>query len=77
MTASTYPFRILHIDLMTDQSKVDVVGGAIVRKYVGDTGLGVKFFYDEIPPKSLPETVNHLGLGHLQGIGNKTRRLSP
>lgn len=50
MTASDYPLRILRVDLSTGRTGIEEVNDATARKYVGGTGLGAKFLYDEVPP---------------------------
>jgi aldehyde:ferredoxin oxidoreductase len=50
MTGNDYPLRILRIDLPTGRSQIEEVDNATARKYVGGSGLGARFLYDEVPP---------------------------
>jgi aldehyde:ferredoxin oxidoreductase len=45
-----YEMRILRVDLSSRRMDVERIDGAAARKYVGGTGLGAKFLYDEVPP---------------------------
>jgi aldehyde:ferredoxin oxidoreductase len=44
-----FPLRILRVDLTTGRSALEEIDDAAARKYVGGTGLGAKFLYDEVP----------------------------
>jgi aldehyde:ferredoxin oxidoreductase len=48
MATKDYTLRILRVDLTAGRSKVEEIDGATARKYVGGTGLGAKFLYDEV-----------------------------
>jgi aldehyde:ferredoxin oxidoreductase len=50
MTTRGYPLKVLRVDLTAGWSKVEEIDDATARKYVGGTGLGAKFLYDEVPP---------------------------
>lgn len=45
-----YPLRILRVDLSSGRTEIEQVDDAIARKYVGGTGLGAKYLYEEVPP---------------------------
>jgi len=46
----SYTTRILRVDLSREQIDVEEVSSEVERKYVGGTGLGAKFLYEEVPP---------------------------
>ena len=46
----SYPMRILRVDLSTERIDEEVIEDSEARKYVGGTGLGTKFLYEEVPP---------------------------
>ncbi len=45
-----YAGRILRIDLSTGQVSGETLSEATLRKYVGGTGIGAKYLYDEVSP---------------------------
>jgi aldehyde:ferredoxin oxidoreductase len=47
---SKYEMRILRVDLNKEQTHEEQLDHEVVRKYVGGTGLGAKYLYEEIPP---------------------------
>ncbi|HID86824.1 MAG TPA: hypothetical protein EYP55_05525 [Anaerolineae bacterium] len=65
-----YAGRILRVDLSTGEIGVEELEEADARKYVGGTGLGAKFLYQEVPPGvgwSDPENRLILATGPLGG----------
>jgi len=46
-----YTLKILRVDLTTGRTHVEEIDKATARKYVGGTGLGAMFLYDEVPPE--------------------------
>jgi aldehyde:ferredoxin oxidoreductase len=45
-----YAGRILRIDLGREQISEEPIDNETLRKYVGGTGLGTKYLYEEVPP---------------------------
>ncbi len=45
-----YPLKILRVDLSNERIEVEQIGDETAKKYIGGTGLGAKFLYDEVPP---------------------------
>jgi aldehyde:ferredoxin oxidoreductase len=45
-----YPMKILRVNLSKKQIHEEQIDPDVVRKYVGGTGLGAKFLYEEVPP---------------------------
>ena len=45
-----YAGRILRIDLGREQISEESLDSETLRKYVGGTGLGTKYLYEEVPP---------------------------
>jgi aldehyde:ferredoxin oxidoreductase len=45
-----YSLKLLRVNLTTGKSDVEEVDDATARKYVGGTGLGAKYLYEEVPP---------------------------
>ena len=45
-----YEMRILRVDLGNGQIHEERIKPEGARKYVGGTGLGAKFLYEEVPP---------------------------
>jgi aldehyde:ferredoxin oxidoreductase len=43
--------KILRIDLTTEEINVEMLEECIPRKYIGGTGLGIKYLYDEVSPE--------------------------
>ena len=48
--SNKYEMRILRVDLSNKQISEEQINHEVVRKYVGGTGLGAKFLYEEVPP---------------------------
>lgn len=44
-----YTLTILRVDLSTERVTKEVIDGDVTRKFVGGTGLGSKFLYEEVP----------------------------
>jgi len=44
------PMKILRVNLSSKQIGEEQIDPDIVRKYVGGTGLGAKYLYEEVPP---------------------------
>src|SRR5215212_3142814 len=42
--------RVLRVDLSSGRTSVEEVAPDVVRKWVGGTGLGVHYLYQEVPP---------------------------
>jgi aldehyde:ferredoxin oxidoreductase len=47
---SGYGLRILRVNLSKGQTDVEEISDDMARKYVGGTGLGAKYLYEEVPP---------------------------
>jgi aldehyde:ferredoxin oxidoreductase len=47
---SGYMGKILRVDLSREQISEESPDGETLRKYIGGTGLGVKYLYEEVPP---------------------------
>jgi aldehyde:ferredoxin oxidoreductase len=47
---SGYMGKILRVDLSREQISEESPDGVTLRKYIGGTGLGVKYLYEEVPP---------------------------
>ena len=47
---SGYMGKILRVDLGREQISEESPDNETLRKYVGGTGLGVKYLYEEVPP---------------------------
>ena len=47
----SYTARALRVDLSTGKTREEELGPDVTRKWVGGTGLGVKYLYDEIGPE--------------------------
>ncbi|MFH1087748.1 MAG: aldehyde ferredoxin oxidoreductase N-terminal domain-containing protein, partial [Chloroflexota bacterium] len=45
-----YMGRMLRVDLTTGKFSEEAPDGATLRKYLGGTGIGIKYLYDEVPP---------------------------
>jgi len=45
-----YTGKVLRIELSSGQITTEKLEAATLRKYVGGTGLGVKYLYEEVPP---------------------------
>ncbi|MFC1988603.1 aldehyde ferredoxin oxidoreductase family protein [Chloroflexota bacterium] len=44
-----YAGKLLRVDLTTEQITEEVIDEATARKYIGGTGIGIKYLYDEVP----------------------------
>lgn len=44
-----YTLRILRVDLSAGTVSEEVIDGETTEKYVGGTGLGTKYLWDEVP----------------------------
>jgi aldehyde:ferredoxin oxidoreductase len=69
-TGGGYPLKILRVDLSNERIDVEEISDEIAIRYVGGTGLGAKFLYDEVPPGvgwSDPENRLMLCTGPLAG----------
>ncbi|MBI2848401.1 MAG: hypothetical protein HYX83_04415 [Chloroflexi bacterium] len=65
-----YTGRILRVDLSKENITVEQFDEPTARKYVGGTGLGIKYLYEEVPPGvewSAPENRFILASGPLGG----------
>jgi aldehyde:ferredoxin oxidoreductase len=49
-TDGQYPMKIMRVDLGTGKIDVEEISNETARKYVGGTGLGAKYLYEEVPP---------------------------
>jgi len=49
-TVNPYSMKILRVDLGKGRIEAEEIGHETVRKYVGGTGLGAKYLYEEVPP---------------------------
>jgi aldehyde:ferredoxin oxidoreductase len=47
---SKYEMRILRVDLSSERIDEVPISNEVARKYIGGTGLGAKFLYEEVPP---------------------------
>lgn len=47
-----YVGRILRVDLEKEKIERFTIGEKVLRKFIGGTGLGAKFLYDEVLPKT-------------------------
>lgn len=45
-----YTGRLLRVDLSNRRTSVEEIDPAVLRKWVGGTGLGVHYLYQEVPP---------------------------
>ena len=48
-TGDKYAMRILRVDLSSERIDAVPINNEVARKYVGGTGLGAKFLYEEVP----------------------------
>lgn len=62
--------RILKVDLSNAKVWVEDLDEGVLRKYLGGTGLGIKFLYDEVNPNlnwNSPDNIIYVGSGPLGG----------
>jgi aldehyde:ferredoxin oxidoreductase len=62
--------KVLRVDIGKSNVWIESVDESTLRKYVGGTGLGVKYLYDEVDPKikwSDPSNILFVGSGPLGG----------
>ena len=48
---SPYEGEILRVDLGRDRIERSTLGEDVIRRFIGGTGLGAKFLYEEVPPE--------------------------
>ncbi len=48
--AGGYMGKLLRIDLGAGQVTEEKLSDEVAEKYVGGTGMGIKYLYDELPP---------------------------
>ena len=66
-----YTGKILRVNLTDERITKESVDEVTLRKYIGGTGLGAKFLYDEVPPGiewNHPDNRLILATGPLNGI---------
>jgi aldehyde:ferredoxin oxidoreductase len=49
-TTGGYTGRVLRVDLNREQISQESLDNETLRKYIGGTGLGTKYLYEEVPP---------------------------
>ena len=49
-TEGGYMGRILRVDLGSGQVREEELSEALIKQYVGGTGIGIKYLHDEVPP---------------------------
>ena len=62
--------KLLRIDLTTKSSKEEPIPGEVLRSYLGGRGLGVRYFVNEVTPKTDPLSPGNkviIGTGPLNG----------
>jgi len=70
MVENTYTGTILRVDLSSRQLTREMVEEEVMRKYVGGSGLGAKYLYENVPPGikwNDPENIVFFGTGPLGG----------
>ncbi|MDO8567317.1 MAG: aldehyde ferredoxin oxidoreductase C-terminal domain-containing protein [Dehalococcoidales bacterium] len=50
MNAVGFTGRMLRVDLSQGSTRQETVPEGIMRQYLGGTGIGIKYLYDEVPP---------------------------
>jgi len=50
MSANGYAGKILRVDLTNERITEEILSEAELKKWVGGTGFGAKYLYDEVPP---------------------------
>ena len=48
--AGGYLKKYLRVDLSTKQIREEKLGDDLLEKYVGGTGFGARYLFDEVPP---------------------------
>ncbi|MFC2058332.1 aldehyde ferredoxin oxidoreductase family protein [Chloroflexota bacterium] len=69
-TPGGYMNKMLRVDLTNNKLDHETVPADVIRKYIGGTGIGVKYLYDEVPPGvdwDSPENRIILATGPLTG----------
>ncbi len=51
-TNDEYSWRLLRVDLSREKISEEEIEGSTLKKYLGGAGLGIKIFYDEVPPNT-------------------------
>ena len=83
--AGGYAGKLLRVDLTSARLTEEQLDEAVLRKYIGGSGLGAKFLYEEVPPRVEcfdPENrliltsgplgaTRILGGGHILGINQR------
>ncbi len=70
MVENTYTGEILRVDLSSRQVTKELVAEEVMRKYVGGSGLGAKYLYENVPPGikwNDPGNIVFFGTGPLGG----------
>jgi aldehyde:ferredoxin oxidoreductase len=70
MRTDAYPLKILRVDLSKERIDVEEISDESAKEYIGGTGLGAKFLYEEVLPGigwSEPENRLMLCTGPLAG----------
>lgn len=76
---NTYTGTILRVDLSSRRIGKELVEEAVMRKYIGGTGLGAKYLYENVPPGiewNDPRNIMFFGSGPLGGTVGGTGTLS-
>ena len=74
LTANGYTGQLLRADLSHNKFSIDYPDEATLRKYIGGTGIGAKYLYDEVKPGvewSDPDNILVLASGPLGGTSVK------
>ena len=78
-SGNAYTGTILRVDLSRRQIAKELVEKAVMRKYIGGTGLGAKYLYENVPPGiewDDPRNIMFFGSGPLGGTVGGTGTLS-
>ncbi|MBT3368295.1 MAG: aldehyde ferredoxin oxidoreductase, partial [Nitrospina sp.] len=70
ITECGYMGRVLRVNLTTRSATEEILDEETAKKYIGGTGLGMKYLYDEVPPGidwSSPENLFMVMSGPLSG----------
>lgn len=79
MVENDYTGTILRVDLGSGQVSRELVEEEVMRKYVGGSGLGAKYLYENVPPGikwNDPENIVFFGTGPLGGLMGGTGTIS-